>query len=250
MKNILFYLMISAIFLLSGCANNEPAEVEISSDTYVCTQPVIRPNYQSGSFVGSDNGISEVISETADRLVLVGDSRTLQLGYYIFEMTVVDNYLVDETTSDGDSVLGVGGDGYNWLKDHTAEIEAKLTDGCALVVNMGVNGAPYFHSEIAEWCNKEAKKYKDKGVKVYFMSVNPVNDTLMAEYDYIIRNADVISFNNAIKKELVGVTYLDTYSFIKDDILGEGNGTVDGLHYYPSVYNKIKDYTWKTVKGK
>ena len=158
--------------------------------------------------------------------------------------------MVDETTSDGDSVLGVGGDGYNWLKDHTAEIEAKLTDGCALVVNMGVNGAPYFHSEIAEWCNKEAKKYKDKGVKVYFMSVNPVNDTLMAEYDYIIRNADVISFNNAIKKELVGVTYLDTYSFIKDDILGEGNGTVDGLHYYPSVYNKIKDYTWKTVKGK
>lgn len=187
-------------------------------------------------------------SEKADRVVLVGDSRIIQLGNAVYGIAIVENHLIDGETPDGDCIIGAVGEGYEWLAEHTEEIEDKLTDGCALVVNMGVNGVPYYHSEIAEWCNEIAEKYRDRGVKVYFMSVNPVNDKLMERYNYVIRDVDVICFNSAIRTELKGVTYLDTYSELKDDILGEGSGTFDGLHYNEGIYRKIKDYTWKIVK--
>ena len=265
MKKVILGAVISAVCLLSGCSRIEAQiDTEISSDMRGTSGAV---EYSSGevstsSAETSDSSVSAAENsslnesipaeapEKTDRIVLVGDSRTMQLGNYIYGMTMIDNRLVDEATSDGDYIIGAGGEGFGWLSEHTSDIEDKLTEGCALVVNMGVNGVPNFHSEIAEWCNTMAKKYKDMGVKVYFMSVNPVNDTLLRYYNYTIRNVDVVAFNSAIRTELVSdVIYLDTYSVVRDDILGEGSGTYDGLHYYDDVYRKIRDYTWKTIKN-
>lgn len=249
MKKVIFAAALSAVCLLCGCSRTE-----MGKSSYVpITDSQIAHYYQA---VSTDESSSESEKEPAaaeaeeksDRIVLVGDSRTTNLGYYVYGMTIVDDYIVDAETPDGDHIFGAGGEDYVWLVDHTSEIEDKLTDGCALVVNMGVNGAPDFHTEIAGWCNEMAEKYKNRGVKVYFMSVNPVNDRLLEYYNYNVRNVDVICFNSAIRSELRGVTYLDTYSVLSDDILGEESSSFDGLHYYENVYRKIRDYTWETIK--
>ena len=252
MKKVILCAAVSAVCLLSGCTRIENRP-DMGHSSYVpLTESQLEHYYQA---VSNEKSTSESESipveaeEKISRIVLVGDSRTTNLGYYIYGITMIDDYLVDEETSDGDYILGAGGEGYDWLLEHTSEIEDKLTDGCALVVNMGVNGAPDFHAEIAEWCNNMAQKYKDRGVKVYFMSVNPVNDRLMAYYNYTLRNVDVICFNSVIRTELIGVTYIDTYSVVKDDILGESSSSFDGLHYYEDVYRKIRDYTWEFIKG-
>ena len=252
MKKVFLWAALSAVCLLSGCSKTERADIGLYEPL---TDSQIEHYYQA---VLTDKNTSDSESlpaeaepeaeEKSDRIVLVGDSRTTNLGYYVYGMTIVDDYYVDDVTPDGDCIFAAGGEGYDWLLEHMPEIEDKLTEGCALVVNMGVNGVPDYHYEIAEWCNKMAEKYKDKGVKVYFMSVNPVNDRLMSYYDYTIRNVDVIFFNSAIRTELTGVTYLDTYSVVRDDILGEDSKSFDGLHYYDDVYFKIRDYTWKTIK--
>lgn len=209
-----------------------------------------QPSASSAEQPIESSDLPAITPGNANRLVLVGDSRTMHVGNNVFGLEMINNSLVDGETPGGDYILGVGAKGYTWLKDHTAEVEDKLTPGCALVVNMGVNGVPYYHAEIAEWCNDVAEKYKDEGVKVYFMSVNPVNDALLAKYNYQIRNADVIYFNEAIKSELSpNVTYLDTYSFITEDIFGSGEGTYDGLHYYAYVNSRIAEITWEAVKG-
>ena len=252
MKKVFFSAVISAVCFLSGCAKIED-HTDFGKSSYVpITDSRIDHYYQAAVSTDENSSDSESppaeVSEKTDRIVLVGDSRTTNLGYYVYGMTIVDDYFVDEETPDGDCILAAGGEDYDWLVEHTSDIEAKLTDGCALVVNMGVNGAPYYHSEIAEWCNKIAEKYKDRGIKVYFMSVNPVNDKLVKYNNYAIRDVDVICFNSAIKTELKGVTYVDTYSVVRDDVLGEGNGTFDGLHYDESTYRKIRDYTWEIVK--
>ncbi|MDE6727442.1 MAG: hypothetical protein K2J80_05830 [Oscillospiraceae bacterium] len=279
MKKFWLCLVISVSLLFSGCTETKvPVNSEKSSaaNTSVSViesdnsssqtvdsappdsstgQPVesgsipAEPIVSSSPHPSESGNVPNITPGNADRLVLVGDSRTMHVGNYVFGLEMINNSLVDDATPDGDYILGVGAKGYNWLEDHTSEVEDKLTPGCALVVNMGVNGVPYYHSEIAAWCNTIAEKYKDMGVKVYFMSVNPVNDTLLAKYNYQIRNADVIYFNEAIKGELSNVTYLDTYSLITDDILGDGSGTYDGLHYYENVCRKIVDYTWEAVKG-
>ena len=252
MKKVIFAAAVTIVCFLSGCAKIED-RTDVGKSSYVpITDSRIDHYYQAVSAdensSDSDSQPAEV-SEKTDRVVLVGDSRIIQLGNAVYGFEIVDDSPVDEETSDGDHILGAVGEGYDWLEEHTANIEDKLTDGCALVVNMGINGAPYYHSEIAEWCNKIAEKYKDRGVKVYFMSVNPVNDRLMTYNGYNIRDVDVICFNSAIRTELKDVTYLDTYSVVRDDILGEGSGTFDGLHYNKNIYRKIKDYTWKVIKN-
>lgn len=267
MKKVICCVMISAVCLLSGCAEIEaPIDTEISSGVQAVSSVTERSTVSSAvssavsevdSFSAAESSSSSEslsslpaeVPEKSDRIVLVGDSRTMNLGTYLYGMEIIDGVHVEGETPDGDYIIGAGGEGYDWLAAHTSEIEDKLTDGCALVVNMGVNGVPNFHLEIAEWCNNMAEKYKDRGVKVYFMSVNPVNDRLMKEYNYTIRNVDVICFNSEIRTELKNVTYLDTYSVIRDDILGEGVGTFDGLHYYEKPYRKIRDYTWETIKN-
>lgn len=246
MKRILLSAVIAAICLMCGCANSEALPDTGSDEQSVDSVPEV-------STVTSTTE-SEPVSlpkeeKRPDRIVLVGDSRMMQLGHYLYGMEYIDEKLVDEATPDGDYIIGAGAQGYGWLEEHTEEIEDKLTDGCALVINMGVNGVPYFHEEIAEWCNDIAKKYKSRGVKVYFLAVTPVNDRLLKYYNYTIRNVDVICFNSEIRMELDGVTYLDAYSVVTEDIIGEGDGTYDGLHYYENVYRKIRDYTWETIKG-
>ena len=251
MKEKLICAIAAALCLLSGCTKIENRP-NMGTSTYVpITDSQIDHYYQavsSGESSTVSNSMPAEPEEKSDRIVLVGDSRTTNLGYYVYGMTIVDDYLVDEETSDGDRIFAAGGEDYDWLAEHTSDIEDMLTDGCALVVNMGVNGAPEYHAEIADWCNEIAEKYKGRGVKVYFMSVNPVNDRLLANHNYAVRNVDVICFNSAIRTELKGVTYLDTYSVVRDDILGEESSSFDGLHYYDSVYWKIRDYTWETIK--
>ena len=250
MKKVIFAALVSTVCLISGCMRVEARYDMKKGSDMSYTAPESSDAYSAPTSENSTD--SSVLPtdepEKTDRIVWVGDSRIIQLGNKVYGIELVDNDLANEETSDGDCILGAVGEGYDWLAEHTAEIEDKLTDGCALVVNMGVNGIPDYHSEIAEWCNEIAEKYKDRGVKVYFMSINPVNDKLMKYNNYIIRDVDVVCFNSVIRTELKGVTYLDTYSEVRDDIIGEGSGTYDGLHYNESVYRKIKDYTCKIVK--
>lgn len=255
------FLGMLAVCLLIGCtmSNTEASpDIQVSIDTSPADDPPEESGTSSespGAFSvpaaensTSDENLPADALEKPNRIVLVGDSRTMHLGYYLFELPMIDDKYVDGVTPDGDYILGIGGVGYSWLAEHTSEIEEKLTEGCSLVVNMGVNGAPDFHRQIAEWCGQMAAKYADKGVKVYFMSVNPVNDSKLESHHYLIRNTDVIFFNSAVRAELKGVTYIDTYSVVENDILGEGNGTSDGLHYNSYVCRKIWDHAVEVIR--
>ena len=110
---------------------------------------------------------------------------------------------------------------------------------------MGVNGLEYMN--IATYLNYHAKTWVDEdGNELYFVSVNPVNESKEASNGYSVKNSQIINFNTNIKNRLTrNIKYIDTYNSIKGSF-----NTIDGLHYtndtYKEIYNLIKNAVGKS----
>lgn len=76
---------------------------------------------------------------------------------------------------------------------------------------MGVNDL-YNANSYVEYINKIAKNYKGD---IYYLSVNPVEESKAANNGYSIKNSDIEKFNSTLKNGLKNVTYLDSYNYLK-----------------------------------
>lgn len=212
----------------------------------------------SSSIAGNATG-TDTTTQGINKIVLVGDSRTYNLAITVGGLQGNDaNEIIGSMGLD--YVICKGGQGYDYMVNHLSDIESHLSQGTAVVIAMGVNGcepsgsedtdtfAERYSNKYATWLNGKAAEWKSKGVSVYYVSVNPVNDDKLSQYGYTLKNEYIMAFNTSVKSKLSGVGYIDTYSQVSDKILS-GEGTEDGLHYDGATYGVIKDYIWKVVKG-
>lgn len=214
-------------------------------------------NTSNGSNNGTNNGIYQTTgykpgqafkSTGKKRVLLVGDSRTVQLGIYTFGMELgADSTLIGETPS-GDYVFAKGSMGLSWMKEHESEIDAQVNGDTAVVINMGTNDAYSYDASAKnyiEWLNKKAEDWTSKGATVWFMNTGPVSDSGTSA----LKTSHVVSFNNAVKSGLSSkVGYIDEYATLN----GYGNVVYDemGVHYDKATYHVVWNLVRNTVKNR
>lgn len=171
---------------------------------------------------------TEAISEAASAeefgetdIIFVGDSRVVGMAgvggfHYVGEVGVGYSWLT--------------GDGISWLQQEMAAYP-----GAAVVFCFGINDLGNIDAYIAYY-NSLLGQYPDKDL--YFMSVNPVNETAELYSGYTVSNETVEAFNHSLMEHFPN-QYIDVYSYL----LANGFGTGDGIHYDGATYDSIQQYT-------
>ena len=193
--------------------------------------------YEPGN-TNSDNSNSkeETINQagTANRVIFLGDSRTVQLYAYMAGTWSNVNYSSGGVHDLGSDVyVAEGGKGLNWMKSTGIPAAKKyFTSGTALVILMGVNDLYQANSYI-NYINDNSSNWSSNGTRVYFASVNPCTG------NYSRMNSNIESFNSKIRSSLnPNVGYIDTHSHL----MSIGYNTTDGLHYDKDTSVKIYNY--------
>ena len=188
------------------------------------------------------------------RVVFIGDSRTAYM----------ENALKNAgARTEGIEFISKVGGGLDWfktvaypklysiVKNETASILAKPT---AVVINLGINDLENQNGYVL-YMNSIAKELKKHNCELFFMSLNPVNRSMLKEAGKKDRSeAKVRLFNNALRSALgAQYSYIDTYSKLKKEGYGFDSsstgtgGNDDGLHYTAKTYKRIFTYCMKTL---
>ncbi len=152
-------------------------------------------------------------------VIMVGDSRCVQMQ------------------------AAVGGGGCSWICENSKEytwfsqtaipkFDQYVGNGTKVVINMGVNDPEHYKDYVA-LINAKAAEWAGRGARTYLVSVNPV-----WENPYVTQE-QVDTFNANVPGMLVGVTWIDTSSWLNTN----GYRLLDGLHYddptYVNIFNLI-----------
>ena len=184
-------------------------------------------NSSSNSNNKNNNSKTDTSTNNYSSLVLVGDSR--------FVGQESSGFKNSKTT-----YIASVGKGLTYMKSNEEAMKKKDSKNTAYVINMGVNDL-YNANSYVEYINKLAKNYKGD---IYYLSVNPVEESKAANNGYSIKNSDIEKFNSTLKSGLKNVTYLDSYNYLKNN----GFSTTDGIHYDKNTYQKIYNYINSNVK--
>ena len=171
-----------------------------------------------------------------DRVVFVGDSRTVGMYYAVTGRSGEPEG--GATDKNGDIWAAKIGMGYEWMKSTGVPcVESYITDKTAVVIAMGVNdvGADYGAADYREYLNRKAADWTSRGAFVYYVSVNPVKAPVST-----VTNEGIEAWNEAMLEGLSeDVTYID----INTQMEGKFDYT-DSLHYTNAtnlqIYELIK----------
>ena len=156
--------------------------------------------------------------------LFVGDSRTVQLK------TAVGS-------TDKAYVAKVG-EGYSWFKNTALpQIPNYAGNGTVMVINFGVNDLANA-SKYIKLVNSNIDSWEAAGIKVYYAAVTPVKNCKT------VSNEQIEKFNAKLKSQLdPRVTWIDGYSYLKQN----GFSTGDGLHYNNSTYKSLYSYYMSVI---
>ena len=194
------------------------------------------------------------------KVIFVGDSRTVRM------FNMVEAYLGARPANV--DWVAEGSMGFEWLKstgypllldklkqDAKGGVARKPT---AVIFNIGVNSLDQ-GSECVQFMNQKAAEMKKYGCQLYYMSVNPTNNSTMLNFygaNTTPRTGyQIISYNNLLKTKLsADYQYLDAYSYLIQSgyafdrcRYGYDEGIDDGLHYNAGTYMKIYKYCMEHI---
>lgn len=152
-------------------------------------------------------------------IIFVGDSRTVQM-----QTAVQDNT---------HTFIAEARMGYYWFTETAVpEINRRAGEGSHLIINMGVNDLNNVEKYISK-VNDQMNTWREKGVTVYYASVNPVSN-----YPDVT-NEQIDAFNTALQERLdPGVIWIDSNSYLKE----KGYSTADGVHYRNNTYMDLYSF--------
>ena len=184
------------------------------------TQPVFG-DYETIEIYGSETDDEKAICRT--RVIFTGDSRTVGMHHAV---------------ESEDFWFAKVGQGYAWMTETALDqVEESLRPNTDVVVLFGVNDLRNC-TEYITCLNEKAKEWKTKGVRTYFVSVNPVRDGYAGE----VTNSAISEFNARVKAEFTEGAYIDTYNAIIDTYVAP-----DGLHYDDATYQAIYSYIMDNI---
>lgn len=211
---------------------SEASTVETSSESETETSTLAEVSTPSEESAKSDETETETqepvyfrenreISQYS-KVIMVGDSRFVGMSSAVSFAGC--EWICDVST------------GLDWLVDTAApQIDAAITENCAIVFNMGVNDIDRA-ADYVSFLNSKVDGWTLAGADVYFMSVNPVDRSL---YSGAVTNSDIVNFNNVMSANLdPWFGYIDTYN----DMTTNGFTSRDGLHYTNETYVEIFQY--------
>ncbi|MCD8153181.1 MAG: InlB B-repeat-containing protein [Clostridiales bacterium] len=191
-------------------------------------------------------------------VIFVGDSRTYQM--YV---TLAKN--LGSSVMENVSFIAESGRGLGWLKttgyyallDVIQDLDS--SGPIAVVFNLGVNDLDNA-SKYVTYIKQIAPALQEENCSLYYMSVNPVNNTQLAKTLPSCKSrpeASVRAFNNTIRTGLSGTcTYLDVYSLLMKYGYGTDHGSTgvdtgvdDGVHYTVKTYKRIYYYCLCLLNG-
>ena len=166
-------------------------------------------------------------------------------------------------SSDNISFVAASGQGLNWLKSTGyQELLNRVGNGAsskakpiAVIFNLGVNDMGNIDKYVT-YMKSIAPELEKRGCKLFYMSVNPVNNEILKSDGVKKRPEETLrSFNAAIKSKLCGkkdaYKYIDSYSFLMKNGFGTNAGQFghdaehdDGLHY---TVNTSKRLFWYAI---
>ena len=185
---------------------------------------------QNNNNSNNNNSSSNVQAQTFNKIVLIGDSRFAGSDQWY--------KIGNEKTV----YIAKGGTGLQYIKDQMTNIKKYDNENAAFVINSGINDRGIVNSYIS-YLNEQAKTFKGK---VYYLSVNPVEESKQQGSPYYTTNQQVNTFNDKMKSGLDSkyITYLDSNSYLKS----KGYNTSDGIHYDKETSQKIFDFITQYVK--
>jgi hypothetical protein len=184
------------------------------------------------------------------KVVFVGDSRTVRMNQTLRTQNCTANLEgVKFVASSSQGLSWFKSTGYNTLLNEVYSANADADHPVAVVFNLGINDLSNV-SEYVTYMNQIAEELKELNCKLFYMSLNPINSTMIDKKGLIHREeAAVRNFNSTIRTGLAAnYTYIDTYSWLMktgfgtdSGLNGQNTGVDDGLHYTVNTYKRIYD---------
>ena len=173
--------------------------------------------------------IKEKSKNTYETLFILGDSRSVGMEY-------VDDSISHQYTAKV-------GEGYKYFNDNYEAVLEKATSSDAIIINFGINDL----SNIDKYIKLFNEIVKNTEAKIYFLTVNPVDEEKEIKNGYTIKNEDINAFNEKMIKELDSrITIIDSNSILQE----EGFETTDGIHFTKETYEKILNIIEKQFDNK
>lgn len=173
--------------------------------------------------------------------VYIGDSRTVGMYNAVYNKPVMGDNI--NVTEGSEKWIAKNSMGLKFAQDNWNAIKSQVSKDTRIVLLMGVNDLN------ASGYQNLLQSMKETCDNVYFVSVNPVNESKGGS---MATNSMITSFNNSLKSfcESNGITYIDTYNSIVDDVTRNSNATdTAGLHYNSSIYQQIYNRVSAVVGG-
>ena len=190
------------------------------------------------------------------QMIFVGDSRT-----YFMQKTLLQEYGKDAVAKV--SFVCKTGEGLSWfetagervMRSEIARLQSDSDKPVAVIFNLGVNDLSSHNSGNGVDYKGEANAYLarmntlaeelESDCRLFYMSVNPVNDGMASSCGYFINSDMVVSFNSVLQQAFPEA-YLDVYSYLQQN----GYGTSDGVHYDVGTYLVIQEYAKYLINQK
>ena len=228
---------VSTAKVASGDDNTSRSSFIQNSDDYEKgKKKTTTSNSNSNNNSSSETPVAAVNSNSsnANKVIFVGDSRTVQMYAYLTGQWGGANYSSGGVHVVGNDVfIAQGSKGLDWLKS-TGILEASkyFGNGSALIILMGVNDVGNIDSYIS-YLKSNVSSWTSTGTKVYYSAVTPCNG------NYTSHDSAVQKFNSKLSNNLPsGITWIDTYSYLQST----GYTSTDGLHYNKNTSIKIYNY--------
>lgn len=205
-----------------------PAEQPLAADTQ--DQAVANPSADQTQTQAPQPAAPPAVAPVAAKggVLFIGDSRTCQMQ--------------EATGGRGVGWICKYGAKYDWFANTAVpQADALIGAGTKVVICMGVND-PDRVGDYANCVNSKIWDWVGRGAKVYYVSVNPVEEPYINE-----KAAAIESFNSSMPGRLQGgVVWIDTYSIIKAN--PGGYPFVDGIHFdansniliFNMIYNSLR----------
>lgn len=156
------------------------------------------------------------------RYIFLGDSRYVAMALFAQEQ---DYFIAEE------------GMGYAYLLQQLDHVKTVAIPASVLIIGLGVNDVK--SGDAASYIQTINTLAGTLNIRIYYMLVNPVDETVESQNGYRITNAEIDAFNARMKDGLEpSVHIIDTNSFLKND----GYVTTDGLHYNMETYQKLYQF--------
>lgn len=214
--------------------NSKKSTSQIITDPFSYQRGTAKPTTSTDTNSGNTGNRAGVGNTKSNKVIFIGDSRTVQMYAYLNGTWSGANYSSGGVHEVGtDIYVAEGSKGLAWMKDTGIPASKKyFVKGNAIVILMGVNDLSNAENYIT-YVNNNAASWKSNGSSLYFVSVNPCEGS----YSYL--NSSISTFNSKLKNGLNNnVGWIDTNSVL----IQNGFETTDGLHYDESTYKVIHDY--------